>query len=57
MSAASGSRAAPMPKKYTAAMPLMIPASSTLSAFARCRASGRKMPIAASIRIPMPAPK
>ncbi len=38
-------------------VPLLSSAKSTLSAFACCMLDGKRMPIAASIRIPIPAPK
>jgi hypothetical protein len=46
-----------MARKYTAEMPLMRQAKSTLRPFAAWSPCGMKMAIAASMRIPMPAPK
>jgi hypothetical protein len=57
MSNATFSTTIPITTKYTAAMPLMSTAQKFFMPFAACKSSGRKIAIAASIRIPMPAPK
>ena len=57
MSPASGRRTAPARRKYSAEIPLMMQPKRTLRPFAAARPCGMRIAIAASIMIPMPAPK